>query len=144
MKLTAISIKRPLFMLMVIGGFVVIGLVSYSRLGLDLWPALDFPYVYVTTVYPGAGPEAVDTLVTRKIEDAVASTNDIDFIQSSSVEGFSAVLIAFTDKAAKDSSIDIERKVSAIRAQLPAEARDPTVAKLDPNSTPILQFSISG
>jgi HAE1 family hydrophobic/amphiphilic exporter-1 len=144
MKLTAISIKRPLFMLMVLGAFVVVGLIAYGRLGLDLWPALDFPYVYVTTVYPGAGPQAVDTLVTKPIEDAVASISDIDFIQSTSIEGYSGVLIAFTDKAAKDSSTEVERKVSAIRGQLPTDAKDPTVSKLDPNATPILRFSISG
>jgi len=144
MQLTNISIKRPLFILMVIGALLIVGLVSWTRLGVDLLPALDFPIVVVNTVYPGASPEAVDSLVTKKVEDAVASVNDIDYIQSSSVEGLSTVIVFFTDKAAKDSSVDVERRVSGIRGLLPTDAKDPSVAKYDPNAQPILQLTVSG
>src|SRR5436190_6752728 len=144
MQITAIAIKRPLFMLMAIGALLIVGFVSWSRLGVDLLPALDFPIVVVTTIYPGASPEAVDTLVTKRVEDAVASVNDIDYIQSSSVEGLSSVVIVFTDKAAKDSSVDVERRVSAIRGLLPTDAKDPSVGKFDPNAQPILQLTVSG
>src|ERR671931_2757015 len=112
MWLTNTAIKRPLFMLMVIGALLVVGFVSWSKLGVDLLPALDFPFVVVTTSYPGASPESVDTLVTKRIEDAVAGLNDIDYIQSTSVEGMSTVVIAFTEKAAKDSAVDVERRVN--------------------------------
>jgi len=144
MQLTNIAIRRPLFMLMVIGALLIVGLVSWTRLGVDLLPALDFPIVVVSTVYPGASPEAVDSLVTKKVEDAVASVNDIDYIQSSSVEGLSTVIIFFTDKAAKDSSVDVERRVSAIRGLLPTDTKDPSVGKFDPNAQPILQLTVSG
>src|SRR5918999_1359264 len=144
MWLTSVSIKRPLFMLMTISALLVVGLVSWTRLGVDLLPALDFPIVVVTTSYPGASPEAVDTLVTREIEDAVASINDIDYIQSSSVEGTSLVIIFFTERAAKDSSNEVERRVSAIRGTLPQEVREPSIGKFDPNAQPILQLTMSG
>src|SRR4030081_2177999 len=144
MSLTTIAIRRPLFMLMVIGALLVVGAVSWTKLGVDLLPALDFPIGVVSTPYPGASPEAVDTLVTKRVEDAVASINDIDYIQSSSVEGVSSVIIFFTDKAPKDSSIDVERRVSAIRGQLPADAKDPTIGKFDPNAQPILLLTLSG
>jgi len=144
MWLTSIAIKRPLFMLMVIGALLVVGLVSWTKLGVDLLPALDFPIVVVSTPYPGASPDAVDTLVTKPVEDAVASINDIDYITSSSVEGVSSVIIFFTDKAAKDSSIDVERRVSAIRGRLPTDAKDPTIGKFDPNAQPILLLTLSG
>ncbi|HEX8969907.1 MAG TPA: efflux RND transporter permease subunit, partial [Chloroflexota bacterium] len=144
MWLTGTAIRRPLLMLMVIGALLVVGLVSWTKLGVDLLPALDFPIVVVTTAYPGASPDAVDTLVTKPVEDAVASINDIDYIQSTSVEGVSSVVIFFTDKAAKDSSIDVERRVSAIRAQLPTDAKDPSVGKYDPNAQPILLLTVSG
>jgi hydrophobic/amphiphilic exporter-1 (mainly G- bacteria), HAE1 family len=144
MWLTSTAIKRPLFMLMVIGALLVVGLVSWTKLGVDLLPALDFPIVVVTTVYPGASPDAVDTLVTKPVEDAVATINDIDYIQSSSVEGVSTVIIFFTDKAPKDSSIDVERRVSALRATLPTDAKDPSVGKYDPNAQPILLLTMSG
>src|SRR5438046_7375773 len=82
MSLTNIAIRRPLFMLMVIGALLVVGLVSWTKLGVDLLPALDFPIVVVSTPYPGASPEAVDTLVTQRVEDAVASINDLDYIHA--------------------------------------------------------------
>ncbi|HEY0583256.1 MAG TPA: efflux RND transporter permease subunit, partial [Chloroflexota bacterium] len=144
MSLTNIAIRRPLFMLMVIGALLVVGGVSWTKLGVDLLPALDFPIVVVSTPYPGASPEAVDSLVTKRVEDAVASINDIDYIQSTSVEGVSTVIIFFTDRAAKDSSIDVERRVSAIRGQLPSDVKDPTIGKFDPNAQPILLLTVSG
>src|SRR5437588_1414700 len=143
MWLTNVAIRRPLFILMVIGALLVVGLVSWTKLGVDLLPALDFPIVVVTTQFPGASPEAVDTLVTKPVEDAVATINDIDYIQATSVEGVSSVVIFFTDKAPRDSSIDVERRVSAIRGVLPTDAKDPTIAKYDPNAKPIKQLSIS-
>src|SRR5919199_4018241 len=125
MHLTHLAIRRPLLMLMAISSVLVIGLVSWTKLGVDLLPALDFPIVVVSTSYPGASPEAVDTLVTKRVEDAVASVNDIDYIQSSSVEGLSTVVIVFTDKAAKDASIDVERRVAAVRGLLPNDSKEP-------------------
>src|SRR5437660_5139720 len=144
MWLTNVAIRRPVVILMVIGALLVVGLVSWTKLGVDLLPALDFPIVVVTTPYPGASPDAVDTLVTKPVEDAVASINDIDYIQSSSVEGVSSVIIFFTDKAPRDSSIDVERRVSAIRGLLPTDARDPTIGKFDPTAQPILLVTVSG
>ncbi len=144
MWLTNISIKRPLFMLMVIGALLILGLVSWSKLGVDLFPALDSPIVTVTTVYPGAGPEAIDTLVTRKVEDAVSGMNDVDYIQSSSYEGISSVVVVFTEKAGKDTAVDVERRVNAIRSQLPADIKAPTIGKFDPMAQPIMLLSLSG
>ena len=66
MWLTNVAIRRPLFILMVIGALLVVGLVSWTKLGVDLLPALDFPIVVVTTPYPGASPDAVDTEATRR------------------------------------------------------------------------------
>src|SRR3981081_2140768 len=144
MSLTNIAIRRPLFMLMVIGGLLGVGLGSWTKLGVDLLPALDFPIVVVNTVYPGASPEAVDTLITKRVEDAVVTINNIDYISSNSTEGVSTVVIFFKDAAPKDSSIDVERKVSAIRGLLPTDAKDPSVGKFDPNAQPILQLTVSG
>src|SRR5579859_5196831 len=144
MGLTNVAIRRPLFMLMVIGALLVVGLVSWTKLGVDLLPALNFPIVVVTTVYPGASPEAVDTLITKRVEDAVVTINDIDYISSNSTEGVSSVVIFFKDNAPKDASIDVERKVSGIRGQLPTDAKDPSVGKYDPNAQPILQLTVSG
>src|SRR3981081_4069126 len=107
MQLTPISIRRPLFMLMVISGLLVVGFVSWSKLGVDLVPALDVPIVVVNTLSPGASPEAVDTLIPQPIEDAVATMSDIDHIDSTTKEGMSVVIINFTDRAAKDSANEV-------------------------------------
>jgi HAE1 family hydrophobic/amphiphilic exporter-1 len=144
MQLTRVAIQRPVFILMVIGALVIVGLVSWSRLGVDLMPTLDFPIVVVTTAYPGASADSVSTEVTRPLEDAVASVNDIDYIDSFSFENLSVVEIVFTDKAAKDSSIDVERAVSAIRGKLPSDAKDPSIGKYDVNAQPVLQLTLSG
>src|SRR5262245_59886374 len=85
------SIRRPVFATMVIMSFMVLGLVSMMRLGIDLFPDVSFPFVNVGVVYPGASPEEVETLVTRPIEDAVAGINGVKRIESSSTESFSRV-----------------------------------------------------
>jgi hypothetical protein len=85
------SIKRPVFATMVIVSFMVLGIVSLGRLGIDLFPEVNFPFVNISVVYPGAGPEEVETLVTRPIEDAVAGINGVKRVISTSTEGFSRV-----------------------------------------------------
>ncbi|MEA2640487.1 MAG: hydrophobic/amphiphilic exporter (mainly bacteria), family, partial [Chloroflexota bacterium] len=144
MWLTRISIRRPLFMLMVISAILVIGVVSWSRLGVDLFPALDYPIVTISTVYPGASPDAVDTLVTKKIEDAVAGMNNIDYIQSSSYEGVSSIVMVFKDGAPKDTAVDVERRVNQIRPSLPTDAKDPSIGKFDPNAQATLELALGG
>src|SRR3977135_4009501 len=112
MSLTNLAIRRPLLMLMAIGALLVVGLVSWTKLGVDLLPALDFPIVVVNTVYPGASPEAVDTLLTKRVEDAVVTINDIDYISSNSTEGVSTVVIFFKGASHTDDYITGQRQES--------------------------------
>jgi hydrophobic/amphiphilic exporter-1 (mainly G- bacteria), HAE1 family len=144
MWLTSLAIKRPLIALIGIGALLAFGLVAWTRLGVELLPTIDIPYVTVTTLYPGAGPDAVDTLITTRVEDAVASLNDIDTIQATSVDGVSNVSILFTDRASKNSAQDVERRVNAIRADLPSDAKAPTIDKQDPNAQPVLGLALGG
>src|SRR5260370_8581369 len=95
MSLTNIAIRRPLFMLMVIGALLVVGLVSWTKLGVDLLPALDFPIVVVSTPYPAASPEAVDTLVTKPVEAPVASITHLDYTRPTPAHAVSTVTIFF-------------------------------------------------
>jgi hydrophobic/amphiphilic exporter-1 (mainly G- bacteria), HAE1 family len=145
MGLTRIAIYRPLFITMLFSAIVVIGLVSYTRLGVDLLPAINFPVVSVVTGYPGAGPESVESLVTRPIEDALAGLGNVDFIVSSSSEGSSVVTLVFTEQANVDSvAIDVERKVNAIRASLPSDILPPSIVRADINADPIMNLAVSG
>src|SRR5947208_7313319 len=144
MWLTRFAIQRPMYMLMAIGMLIGVGLFSWTKLGVDLFPTLDYPYVQVTTVYPGAGPEAVDTLVTKKIEEAIADLNEVKTVTSTSQEGLSAVGIEFTERASKDAPQEVERKVNAIRDKLPSEAKAPVIGKLDFNAIPVLSLGLTG
>src|SRR3954452_5989877 len=91
MWISNLSIRRPVFATMVILSFMVLGIVSMGRLGIDLFPNVNFPFVNVMVVYPGAAPEEVETLVTKPIEDAVASINGVKRVISTSAEGFARI-----------------------------------------------------
>jgi HAE1 family hydrophobic/amphiphilic exporter-1 len=120
--LTRLSILRPLFITMVVLAMVVVGLVSYVRLGVDLLPAIDFPVVSVVVPYPGAGPESIEQLVVKPIEDALAGERNLDYIISQSNEGIGAVILVYKIGAdASEAAIDVERKVSGIRGLLPQD-----------------------
>ena len=84
MKLADVSIERPVFATMMILALIVLGLFSYSKLNIDQFPDVDIPFVTVTTVLRGAGPEQIESDVTKKIEDAVNPVVGIDHIQSTS------------------------------------------------------------
>src|SRR3982750_4244202 len=93
--LAALCVKRPVFATVLILSLSVIGAFSFTRLGVDRFPKIDFPTVIVTTVQPGAAPEQIETEVTDKIEEAVNTISGIDELRSVSSEGVSQVLISF-------------------------------------------------
>src|SRR3954452_24285558 len=132
MWISNLSIKRPVFATMFIMSFMVLGLVSMTRLGIDLFPDINFPFVNVTVVYPGASPEEVETLVTKPIEDAVAGIEGVKRVESNSSEGFSRVGIEFNlGLNAQGTAAEVREKVAAIRYRLPKEIDDPTIARFD-------------
>lgn len=137
------SIKRPVFATMVIMSLMVLGVVSLTRLGIDLFPEVNFPFVNVSIVYPGAGPEEVETLVTRPIEDAVAGINGVKRVISTSTEGFSRVGIElrleFDPQAA---TAEVREKVAAIRQRLPEQIKDPTIQRFDVAALPIATYAV--
>ena len=145
MKLADVSIERPVFATMMIFALIVLGLFSYSKLNIDQFPDVDIPYVTVTTVLRGAGPEQVESDVTRKIEDAVNPIAGVDHIQSTSQEGLSLVIIQFKlEIDGKTAAQEVREKISAARANLPTEIDDPVVTRFDPASVPILTLTVSG
>ncbi len=145
MALTRVAIQRPLFTLMVILAVVVLGLVSATRLGVDLLPSVNIPVVTVSIVYPGAGPEVVEQLVTKPVEDAVAGMPGLDSIRSVSSEGASAVIVTFKDNVNADvAAIDVEKRVNAIRAQLPQDILPPSIIKADINAQAVMSLAVWG
>ena len=95
MWFTRVSLRNPVFATMVMFAFVVLGLFSYQRLQIDQFPNIDFPVVVITTEYPGASPEIVETEVSKKIEEGVNSIAGINSLISRSYEGTSVVVIEF-------------------------------------------------
>jgi HAE1 family hydrophobic/amphiphilic exporter-1 len=145
MKLTEVAIRRPAFMTMIFVALAVLGIFGYSRMGVDLLPKMDWPMVSVVTVYPGAGPKEVESLVSKPIEEAISSVNKLDNVRSYSYEGYSVVLAQFTFSADVDVvTNEVQRAVEAARSKLPDDAKPPRVAKSDMNALPILRVSVTG
>jgi hydrophobe/amphiphile efflux-1 (HAE1) family protein len=145
MKLADVSIQRPVFATMMIMALIVLGLFSYLKLNVDLYPNVDIPYVIVTTVLKGAGPEQIETDVTKKIEDAVNPIEGVDFIQSYSREGVSIVVIAFKlEIDGKVAAQDVREKLAAIKGDLPEDIDEPIIQRYDPASLPIMSLTVSG
>ena len=137
------AIKRPVFATMVIMSFMVLGVVSMTRLGIDLFPEVNFPFVNVTVIYPGAGPEEVESLVTRPIEDAVAGINGVKKVVSTSTEGIANVGVELRlEVDPQAATAEVREKVAAIRGKLPQDIEDPTIQRFDVAALPIMVFAV--
>jgi HAE1 family hydrophobic/amphiphilic exporter-1 len=145
MFLSDLSIRRPVLATMMIVALVTLGIFSYRRLAVDLWPKVDFPFVSITTNYTGASPEAVEREVTKKIEESVNSVEGVKRIFSYSNEGFSQVFIEFQlNTHIMDAVADVRSKMDGIRQDLPKDIDPPVIARFDPASQPIMSFAVKG
>ena len=145
MFLSDLSIKRPVLATMLVVSLVVLGLFSYRRLSVDLWPDVDFPFLIVQTTYAGASPEAVERDVTKKIEESVNTVEGVKKIQSTSTEGFSTIMIEFKlGTPIQDAQADVRAKIDALRAQMPKDVEAPVIGRFDPEEQPIITLSVRG
>jgi HAE1 family hydrophobic/amphiphilic exporter-1 len=144
MWFTRVSIKHPVFAVMMMMSLVVLGIFGYRRLAIDQFPDVNFPIVVVQTTYPGASPETVEAEVTRKLEEVINTVSNIDSLTSRSYEGNSVILVQFDFSVnTKIAAQEIREKIALIRSTLRDEVKDPTVSRFDPASEPILSFSVS-
>ena len=145
MKLAEISIKRPSLVIVLFTILTLGGLFSYNQLGYELLPKFTRNVITVATIYPGASPSEVENTVTKKIEDAVASLENIKKIESRSYESLSTVAITLTDNANADISLnDAQRKINAIISDLPDDAKTPSLSKFSLSDLPIMTIGASG
>ena len=145
MFLSDLSIKRPVLATMMIVALVTLGIFSFRRLSVDLWPKIEFPFVSIVTEYPGASPEAVEREVTKKIEESVNSVEGVKRIFSYSNEGYSQVFIEFELKTKlMDDVADVRAKMDAVRSELPKDIEPPVIGRFDPAAQPIMIFSVRG
>ncbi len=144
MRISELSIKRPVTTLMAVFVVIILGFVSYTRLNVDLLPSINLPLAVVSTPYQGAGPEEVEGIVTKNLESVLATVNNVESIQSISSEGSSLIILQFTQDTDMDfAALDIREKLDLIQGRLPEGVSDPMVLKLDPNMMPIMNFGIS-
>ncbi len=143
MWISTTSIRRPVFATMVIMSFMVLGIVSMTRLGIDLFPDVSFPFVNITVVYPGASPEEVETLVTKPLEDAVAGINGVKRVESRSSDSFSRVGVELRlEVDEQNATAEVREKVAAIRDRLPRDIEDPTIVRFDVAALPIMTYAV--
>ncbi|MGE3857080.1 MAG: efflux RND transporter permease subunit [Dehalococcoidia bacterium] len=145
MGLTRLSIQRPLSILMIILGIVLMGAISYTHLRVDRLPPIDIPFLGLNVQYPQASAQDVELLVTQPLENAVAGLSGVTSVSSTSSEGRSSVTIRFANGTNVDAAaLEVGRRVAAVRRQLPADATEPTIFKADPNASPILNIALTG
>jgi HAE1 family hydrophobic/amphiphilic exporter-1 len=144
-KLAEICVRRPVFATVIILALVVVGFFAYIQLGVDRFPNVDFPFVVVTTVLPGAAPEEVETEVTDKIEEAVNSISGIEELMSTSSENVSFIQIQFAlEKDGDVAAQEVRDKVNTILAELPADVDPPIIEKVDADADPVISIALSG
>ncbi|SMC44085.1 efflux RND transporter permease subunit [Moheibacter sediminis] len=142
MKLAEISIKRPTLVVALFTILTLGGLFSYTQLGYELIPKFEFNMITISTVYPGASPSEMENTVTKKIEDAVASMENIKKIESKSFESLSMVMIQLNPGTDTNYALnDAQRKVNTILADLPEDADPPSLLKLSADDFPIITIA---
>jgi HAE1 family hydrophobic/amphiphilic exporter-1 len=144
-KLADVSVRRPVFALMMSAALVVMGWFSYRQLGLDLMPKTDYPVVFVATSLPGASAEEVETQITKPVEEVVNSINGVDELRASSDQGFSRVSITFVLERDIETAVqDVRDKVATIVSRFPRDTLPSTIQKIDPDAAPVLTVVVSG
>ena len=144
MNITRFSIRRPVGISMIVAFFVVLGIYSYYRIGVELLPALNTPYVTVTVKYPGASADSVEQQVVKPIEDALSSVSNVKKMTSTASYEQARIGLELEFSANADTAaIDATKKVEAIKNKLPDEADDPVVIKRDMNAMPIVELAVT-
>ncbi|MSQ03314.1 MAG: efflux RND transporter permease subunit [Myxococcales bacterium] len=145
--LSDLAIRRPVFIAMLSVAIVVLGLLGYSRLATDLYPPVNFPFLIVQTVYPGASPTDMERDVTEPLEDAVGGISGIKKLQSFSRDSVSLLMIQFDlDINLDEATNSVRDRVGAAEKALPDAADPPLIRQIDIGALPVLvvAFSSSG
>lgn len=137
------SVKKAYTVIVGIVLILILGIVAYTKMTVDLLPAMELPYAIVMTTYPGASPEAVEAGVTKPIEQAVASIDNIENIQSISSENVSMVIIEFGSDANMDTAtIDMRESLDQISSYFDESVGNPIIMKLNPNMLPVMVAAV--
>ena len=145
MKISNLSIKRPVTTTMMVLLIVILGAISLTRINLDLFPNLNFPVAVVTTDYAGVGPQEVENMVTKPMEGSLSTVTNIKNITSQSSAGSSVVIAEFNWGTDMDfATLDMREKTDMIEGLLPEDVGEPRIFTFDPSMMPILQIGVTG
>src|SRR5215470_12291582 len=145
MSLSDLSIRNPVFAVMLSAAMVVFGYLGYRDMGVSQFPEIDFPVVSIFITREAASPDIMDGDVTDIVEDAVAGVEGVAYIMSQSLEGASIVNVYFHLSRNIDVAMqDIQNAVSAARRRLPLDIDPPVISKVNPNNLPVIWLTLSG
>ncbi len=144
MNLASLSIKRPIFISCVVVLMLIVGYISLTKLPVDLFPDVTIPVVTVRTTYPGAGPQEIETQISKPLEDELASVAGIEALRSENREGVSQIIVEFDLKVdVKYAEQQIRDRVAAARNRLPDDIEEPIIRSVDPADQPILVVALN-
>lgn len=144
MTITELSIKRPTLIVVIFSALILLGIYSYTQLNYELLPKITPPVITIMTVYPGASPNEVETSVTKPVEDAISTLDQIDNVTSTSSEGVSFVVIQFLQTADVDIQLQsAQRKVNEILSTLPTDVKSPVLSKFALDEIPVLRMGVT-
>src|SRR4051812_36040378 len=145
MAVSELCVRRPVFPTMLIALPVGLGMLAYSKMGVDLFPNVDLPIVTVTTTRAGTSVEEMETGVTKMIEEAVNTISGIDELRSTTKEGISSVVITFVLEKNRDvAQQEVQGKINTILSRLPAGTDAPVIDKFDVDASPVMTIAVSG
>lgn len=145
MNLVDVAIKRPVFITMVTFFFIVVGVLALKKLSVDLYPDVNYPVLVVRSTLPGAAPEEMEQLITKRMEDALSTIAGIQTMTSVSREGSANVIMEFTTGTdVRFQEIQVRGKIANLRSSFPDAMKEPEIFRQDPDDTPIVEVAVSG
>ena len=145
MFLTNLSLKRPVLATVSIIALVALGFYSYFQLDINDWPEVEFPYVTVTIVQPGASPEQMESMVAIKVEEAIGQIAGVEHINAQVQENAALIWAEFTlETEGQTAAQNVRDKLSSIRHELPQDIEEPVISSFDPTSAPIMSLAVTG
>lgn len=143
MKIWELSVKRPVFMSSILAALMAVGYFGFSKIPVELFPDITFPIVTVQTIYPGAGPTEIETLISKPIEEEMSTISGIKNIRSVNRESVSVVIAEFNlDVDIKYAEQQVRDKASSARKKLPDSIDEPVIRRVDPSAQPIMVMAI--
>ncbi|MCL1816542.1 MAG: efflux RND transporter permease subunit [Clostridiales bacterium] len=145
MNISKLAVTRPVTFIMLLLAIALVGAVCFSSLSIDLMPQIELPYALVMITYPNASPEEVENLITRPIEQVMATLENLEGLMSISTSGTSIVGVQFAMKTDMNfATLNMREKISMVERLLPSEAGAPLVLKMDMNALPVMAVYVSG